>query len=179
MAVETAARLLMVSQRKLENARYALEGKRKAAAYGIKPTQWDILNGGVQEKLLTTKTDEGFAALTKLTIAAGLTSDEIKDILTSVNATKSAEAQTKLIAELRDRVYQPRIAGGGTTYAKTKGKAVTPRTTTERAITLVRNLPEPETIVEYYRDLDGAEAVEHIAEAIRKLQRLKTLLNGR
>ena len=43
----------------------------------------------------------------------------------------------------------------------------------------MRNLPEPETIVEYYRDLDGAEAVEHIAEAIRKLQRLKTLLNGR
>lgn len=179
MAASTAARLLMVSPRKLDNARAALEGKRKAAEWGIKPTDWDRLHAGVQEKLLTTKTDEGFAALTKLALDAGLSADEVKETLTSVNATKSADAQTRLIAELRGRVYQPRIAGGGNAYVKTRGKNATARSTAERAVTLVRHLPDPEAIAGYYTDLDAREAMEHIDDAIAKLRRLKAVLGGK
>jgi hypothetical protein len=177
MSATAASKKLLVPLGRLERARSTQESRRRAIAAGLSLQEWEDLAPSTRQRLYGVHTDEGFAELARLTVAAGLSAEEVTDVISAVNTSRSGEQQRALVKDLRAQVYQDRVEKGGTTYEKTRGKKATPRSTLERTITMVRHLPELSAVVEYYPG-DRSEIIANIDDAIGKLNALRAGFDG-
>jgi hypothetical protein len=177
MSAKDAARKLLVPLARLERERGKLEQRRRAIGAGLTLQEWEALPTSTRSRLYQVNTDEGFAELARLTVAAGLTGEEVSDIVGQINSSRSGIQQQALVQDLREKAYVKRVEAGGKAYAKAPGKKNTPRITLERTVTLVQHLPPAATLAEYYSG-DRSEILSGIDRAIEKLRELRVGLNG-
>lgn len=176
-SVDAAAKLYL-NQSKLERRATDKDAKRRAVTAGIAPADWDKLNKGIKAKLNVVHTDEGFTALAQLAVKAGLTSEEVTEIVDTINVSKSGERQKKTVEELQQRAYAKRITAGGNTYVKRQGIRATPRTAAEAALTRLLHAAEIKTLMEYYPESDRGDTLARIEEGIKFLEAFKAALRG-
>lgn len=177
MSTKDAAAMLLVPHGKLERLRAVQETRRRAMSAGINARDWEKLPPTTRSRLAGVNTDEGLTELGKLVIDAGLSTDEVIELIGEVNVSRSGTQQAALVRDLRD-AYRERIEKGGNTYNRTAGKKHTPRTTLERVVTNVLHLPTAEVIKDYYPG-GQVEIVARLDDAIKTLRAIKNgLSNG-
>lgn len=177
MSKKQASQLLGVSESKLTEYSKDVEADRRAMENGIPIQEWRrrVDQAGNRRLILGVGTDEGFTALAKLTMAAGLSSDELKSIIPQMNSTQSATKQVELVSQLQD-VYLDRIQGGGTDYQPKRGKKQTPGSNLLRLLTQFENSQGPEIVMQYFTPERAEQAVEKVDSAIAKLRAMRKAL---
>jgi len=80
-----AAKRMVLSTTALRKAAVIVDAAHRADDVGILRSDWDKLSPGHQTRLYQISTDEGFKAMTDLTVAAGMSTSEITPVVTALN----------------------------------------------------------------------------------------------
>jgi hypothetical protein len=178
MSQTAAAALMLVPLSTLEKEVRRQEAKRRASAAGLTDREWEKLPASTRQRLGGVHTDEGFRELARLTVDGGLTSDEVQDVIATINVSRSGDTQRSLVQDLREQVYKGRIESGGAAYKPTPGKRHTARTNLERAVTSVLHITDYAGVASHYPTTDREEIVERIDAAVNTLQKIRSELSA-
>lgn len=177
MSMADAARKLHVSPAAISDYKKVIEGRRQAKNAGVNLDRWEALHDSTKALILGIKTQEGFDALAHLVVDAGLSFTEVKEILASVNTSKSGKAQEETITQLR-AAYQDRIVSGGKAYKPGPGKRRSPRTGFEALLTTALSV-RPEMLAEYYDERDRDAVNARIDSTVKALRAAQEAINAR
>lgn len=175
MSIRDAAASLGLGVAAVSRENSRAQANLRAVKYGVPLRDWEALSTHTRNKLNTIKTDEGFAAATRLYRSAGMTEKELVDLIHQMNTTASAEEQVAAVATARD-VYAERIRAGGAKMARGKGKAGvdSPRAAFASLLGFSGRLPEdPGAIVARYNEVEWDEVVEKLDTTIKRLQAVR------
>lgn len=178
MSQTAASALLQVQPAALARAVQLQEAQRRASAAGLAAREWDALPTSTRQRLFGVNTDEGFIELARLTVDAGLSTEEVVDVLSTVNTTRSGDAQRSLVRDLREQVYKPRIEAGGSTYKPSRGKKHTLRTNLERVVTQILHLQDIPALMNHYPASDREEIAKRVEDALGTLREVLAALNS-
>ena len=169
-----AAAATVVSEKTLRYAWAREEASQRADEAGIARTEWDSLSIGVKARLRGVSTDEGFKAGTTLAYQARLTLEELSEVTTEMNRSKSGRKQEQIVRSYTE-VYSDRIAAsaGGVLTSGGRARARTPRQAFGLVLSSFGALPENlDVIADGYH---GQERVEAAARAQQAGERLLSL----
>lgn len=149
-----ALRQLQIPATQFKKAWSYHQADKRADEAGVDRTLWDALAGSVRQRLLNVSTDDALVAAAKLTHRAGLTTDEVFDLVSQLNATKSWARQQQILKAM-EQVYADRIkSGAGGKLRGAERRALTPKQRWNMALGFIAALPEPQAVV---RQIAGAE----------------------
>lgn len=181
MTVPEAAAECRVSAYKVTTAKRKQDAITRATTLGIRPEQWGKIPPSTQVELATTHTDEGFRALTLLTLDFGLSLPEVRDIMNQIQATRSGVQQERAVQAIRESPEFQKLARHGASRFKAKrGQHATPRSAATRTLSLIRSFPTARSLAPYCKTEDERrEMAADIAKSIATLEATrKELLNG-
>lgn len=145
---EAAAAAVNVPMRILKKAINKANADRRANEVGIDMREWENLGQSTRARLLNVSTDEGFQDASHLAYAAGLGAEEVFDLVTMLNTSKSGTKQRALVKSETSR-FAERIqdnAAGTLTTNKT-GRSITPRARLGMVLGQIMALPEDNDLV--------------------------------
>ena len=169
ISAEESARRLGLKVSTLRAAANLAAVDRRADEMGLPRAKWDRLSTGAKARLGQISTDEGFAAMAKLTMDAGLRLDEIHQHVAQVNALRSSSKQVEFVTALR-ATQSEALQVGSTADATARGRQQrTGRYLYRAALGQLAVLPPPSSIVERMNEGDKTSFIEQTQEAIRAL----------
>jgi hypothetical protein len=173
-SLKTAAAEVVVPERALRAAWLKQEANARADEVGLLKREWESLTATVRGRLKNISTDEGFRAAALLCYKAKLGVDEVTELVTEVNQSKSGRKQESVVKAWSD-AFAERIAqaAGGVLSDGGRGRGRTPRQTLGLALGSLGTLPEDMgSLAELYV---GDERQETAAKARATGERLLVL----
>lgn len=178
-SVDVAAGAVNIPARIVKAAKTRANAERRAAEVGVDPREWDTLNHGVHNRLLSIATDEGFKDAAHLAYAAKLSNDEAKELASRMNSSSSAAKQRALVkaarAEYEDRIQS---GGGGVLRTSRQTHGQTPRTRLARALGMVLAIPDDATgIARSILDAERRDIAKECLNAAATLSKIATAID--
>lgn len=177
---ENAAAELNVPLRILKKAYLLKVSQQRAEDAGINPREWESLAQVARVRLQTTSTDEGFKEAAHLAYIAALNGEEVAELVTLLNTSKSAQRQRGLVKSETDR-YRDRIQTGGaglSTGASPRTKSMSPRTRVATVLGQVLSLPDDfRSMANSWAEPEREDAATRVEDAAQKLHKLALELN--
>lgn len=177
---EAAAAEMNVPLRLVKRALSRANADKRADEVGLDRREWDYLNQAVKARLLNITTDEGFREAARLAFRARLTSDEVFELVTNVNASRSATKQQQVV-KAATTAYGERIqevAGGvlGTAEKRTVG----PRQRVGMVLGQVFGLPDDISAIArlYSGEDERGQVARQLADAAERLRKLAQELDS-
>lgn len=164
MSQKDAANLMGLTQTDISLAVSAHRADRRADTVGILRTQWDKLSPNITRRLGNVSTDEGFAALTQLTIGAKLKAGEVQEAVDTMRDIRSSRGQVEYVESLRT-AYSGRLSVAGAGVRRGR-QAPPPRTVLAASLAQIKVLPPPRTVTTLMPPDVRAEFRGKISEAI-------------
>lgn len=176
-SAESAARQLALTAAKVRAEIAKVDAGRRAQDLEIDARRWDQVPASARSRLNNVQTDEAFEALAKLTVDAGLASQEVGEAVKQVNGIRSVAKQVEYIGELR-KDYAPRIQQGGRQDGAVSRGRQSQRPTARMAqiIGNIMALPEPETFVYGLSDQERHHWAERLEPVEQRLAEYRKLL---
>lgn len=172
---ENAAAIVSVPLRILKRAVGAAKSDARAAETNVDPREWESLPKAVRHKLNGVSTDEGFAAASHLAFQAGLVSDEVAELVGTLNTSRNAAKQKAHVRAETDR-YRERIqiSGGGLTTGSGRTKRhSSPRTQFAMVIGQIAALPDDIAgLANTFAAAERHEAASRAEDASQRLHKL-------
>lgn len=112
LSAEDAAKRLGIKVHALRTAANLQAVDVRAEDAGIDPRRWEKLSGAVRTRLGQITTDEGFAAMAKLTVDADLKTDQVSRAVNDMNTLRSSPKQVTYAQELR-KSFRSELQTGG------------------------------------------------------------------
>jgi hypothetical protein len=177
-SLEAAAAAVNVPVRIVKRAYAKSRADQRADEVGLDRREWDSLANSVRTRLLTISTDEGFGAAAHLTYVARLTTDEVFDLVTLLNTSKSGTKQ-RAIVKAQTETFQERIqdaAGGIIGTAGKRGTSVKGRV--GMIMGQVLALPDDiDGLARSWGDAERSEAASRLFDAAARLHKLASALD--
>lgn len=175
---ESAARQLGLTAAKVRAEIAKVDAGRRAQDLEIDARRWDQVPASAKSRLNNVQTDEAFEALAKLTVDAGLASQEVGEAVKQVNGIRSVAKQVEFIGELR-KDYAPRIQQGGRQDGSvSKGRqAQRPTARMASIIGQIMALPEPETFAHFLTDQERQHWAERLEPVEQRLAEYRKLMS--
>jgi hypothetical protein len=132
------------------------------------------LSEPVKRRLAMVNTDEGLLALLDVVVGAKLSSSEVADVVTQINAHRSATKQLAYVEGLRE-AYADRLgkSGGGVLGSSKLRGAQTPKARAAMGVGTILNLPDDlDAVAKAYAGPERDEARKRFQLAARKLNEL-------
>lgn len=178
VTAEEAARRLGLPVGKLRNAANLAAVDRRAEENHINRAAWDRLPDGTKKRLGQASTDEGFAALAKLTIDAGLNTSDVSPQVGQMNALRSSKKQVEFVDAAR-LTFAHQLQVGGSTEGPGFGRQVNSgRKLFGMALGQLAALPSADSITERMGDDEKPEFLRRTEEAIGVLERIRDALKS-
>lgn len=171
-SLKAAAAECVVSERALKSAWSKQEANQRADDVGILRTEWDPLHASVKARLRAIATDEGFKAASNLAYKAKLSLEEISEVVTEMNQSRSGRKQEAVVKAYLDNVYADRIRGsaGGVLNSAGHRRGRTPRQALGMILSSLDVLPEDiSSMAELYQGTERAEAAQRTRSAGERL----------
>jgi hypothetical protein len=113
-SVREASRMFGVPQHKLQRSTALKEATRRAEDTKLPSKKWEQLQPGIQLKLKTITTDEGFKLASELAADANMNNAAVSDLVKELNRSRSASNQRETVALWRAE-YSAQIEKAATT----------------------------------------------------------------
>lgn len=174
-----AAGAVNVPERILRRAVAKQQSDKRAIEVGADQREWDALGQSARNRLLNVSTDEGFKDAIHLSFVAGLSADEVFDVVALMNETKSAAKQRAIVKakveEFGDRIQDN---AGGVLNRKTNRGGLTARGRLGIALGHLTALPEDVgSITRAYVGDDRTTNAKSFMEASRRLSNIAHALD--
>lgn len=171
---EVAAAELNLQLKVVKKAFNDRKADQRALDASVDMRKWESLNRVTRNRLLQVSTDEGFAAMTDLTHAAALGSDEVFDIVSQLNQSRSGTKQKAIVRglgeELRGRIQD---AGAGVTSSKGHRNSMTAKGRVGLMLGQILSLPDDiDGLANSYAPAERPEAAQRVLDASQKLEKL-------
>jgi hypothetical protein len=170
MSLQEAGRRLALPAAALRRARQEIEANRRADAAGVDRRQWDAIPPTARVRLCNVSTDEGFLALTKLTVEAALGVTVLFNVVSQMNDSKSASKQVAIVAQLREE-YADRIAanrvGGADNIKGIRSRA--PKASWSSALGFAAAVPPIRSVIESTSPSEREEMLAKVQKTIAML----------
>jgi ParB-like chromosome segregation protein Spo0J len=177
VSAEEAARRLGLKVHTLRAAANLANVDRRADEAGLLRTRWDKLPAAVKNRLGQISTDEGFAAMAKLTLDAGLRTEDVSAAVGQLNALRSSAKQVQYVTALRNTYAEDLQTGGVKQDTKTIGRQTrSPKTAYGMTLGQLAVLPAPSSITQFMTDADRPEWLRRTEEAIARLTEIRDAL---
>lgn len=175
---ESAARQLGVTAAKVRAELAKVDASRRAQDLEIDARRWDLVPSSARSRLNGIQTDEAFEAAAKLSVDAGLSSQEIGEIVKQINGIRSVTKQVEYIQEIR-KDYSDRIQQGGRVEGSvSKGRqAQRPTARMASIIGQIMALPEPETFAHFLTDAERQAWADRLEPVERRLAEYRKLMS--
>ena len=180
-SVPVAAELVNVAEKFVRKAVAAKKAAARAVTVGLDPREWEALPGSAQNRLLNVSTDEGFKDAAHLAFIAGLTTDEVFDLVQLLGGTQSATKQRSIVKQARDTMYTDRIQASASGKLNSAAKRpATPKSRIGMAVGQVLALPEADIdrIVQAYAESEKSGAAKTILNASEVLRKIALALDS-
>lgn len=178
---ENAAAAVNVSKGVLRKAIAKANADKRADEVGIDRREWEGLAQTSRARLLNVSTDEGFHGAAHLAYIAKLDANEVFDLVTLLNTSKSAGKQRQIVRSETER-YKERIdesAGGVLGGGTSKRAPMTPKARVGMLLGQVLALPEDvNALARGWADGERAEAAGRILDASERLRKLALTLDA-
>jgi hypothetical protein len=171
-SLKAAAAETVVSERALKSAWTKQEANQRADEVGLLRTEWESLTPSVRGRLRSIATDEGFKAAAGLAYKAKLGIDEVSEIVTEMNQSKSGRKQEAVVKAYADNVYadRVRVSAGGVLASAGRGRGRTPRQALGMILSSLDVLPEDMgSLSELYAGSERTEAAQRTRSAGERL----------
>jgi hypothetical protein len=171
-----AAKRMGLSITDLRKASNLVVAGHRADDAGILRTQWDAIPDAGKLRLHQISTDEGFKALTELSVAAGLSVKEIGELVTPMNEQRSSTKQVALVKELRSDLAD-RIQVKGVGHRGPIGRqGRSPRQALGMSLGQIASLPSDQALIQYLTDEEKGTYAKRVDEAMARLVSLHAAL---
>ncbi len=181
VTAEDAARRLGLKSSTVRTAANLAAVNTRAVESGIQRVRWDKLPASVRHRLGQISTDEGFASMAKLTLDAGLATEDIARAVNDMNTLKSSSKQEEYVQTLRG-TYADRLQTGGVRHLNGGAAPVgrqrrTPPTHLGMALGQLGTLPPPTSIVERMTAEDRREWIKRVDAGVARLVAIREALS--
>jgi len=171
VSMPQAAQRMQVPVKEIQKRWNKVAADRRASEVGILMSDWEKLTQGVRQRLTNIKTDEGFEAAARLCLRAQLTIEEVHDLVTQVNETRSGARQAKIVADL-EHAYTERIEelAGGTLGGRNGRMAQSTKGRFHMILSQITALPEnASALASSYSEEERAEAASRARSSAARL----------
>lgn len=177
MTKTEAAKRMNVSVAKVNKQALSTEAGRRADGAGIPRSEWEALPETARNRLSMINSDEALVGAVKLATEAGLNTQEVLDLVASLNDSKSVAKQMKVL-ELKRLEYADAIQDVRTGVAPAIGKRVrSPKGALASTIGFALVMPDAEAIVASLGQAEREEYAPRVDEAIQRLTTLRKALD--
>lgn len=148
--IEDAAREVSAPLAKLKRMVTQAKANERANEAGLDPRIWEsIRSAEARKRLLTLHTNEGFVAGATLTKDADLSSNEVDEMVTTMNQSRGGKKQADVARTFAEEIYADRIqaGAGGMTDAPRKGQTQRPRTKIGLAVGQINAVADDVTLI--------------------------------
>lgn len=174
-----AASAVNIPERVLKRAVAKANADKRAAEVMGDLREWNALPQSSKARLLNITTDEGFKDAVHLTYAARLGSEEVFELVSELNASKSA-AKQRAIAKNKTQGYSERIqdaAGGVLTTADRR--ALGPKQRINMLLGQVLALPDDVAAIgRMYADGERHDVATSLVDAAERLRKIALTLDS-
>ena len=176
-SLHMAAAAVNIPERHLKKALERAKADARADEVGFPRNKWETIGATIRARLSAIPTDEVFLRATKLAYAANLSFEEIQELVSMVNATKSATKQMAAVKDM-EAVHQDAIqAVAGGVLGTAEKRKMNPKARATLAAGQALALPDdPKVIASAYAQPERAEAAKRFMEAAVRFQRLSDYL---
>jgi hypothetical protein len=174
MSMEEAARRVGLRSSTVRSANTMHQAAMRADAAGIDRREWDRLSVAHRQRLSAISTDEGFAGLTKMAIAAKLSTAEVNEHVKTMGELRSSNKQHEYTEALRD-MYATRLQRGGSPAPKGQ-RGINPKAMLAMGLGQIMNLPMA-AVAERLTDTEREDIRKKVRAARERLQELESFLS--
>lgn len=153
---------------------------RRASSVGIPAPQWEGLSPSIRKRLVTIATDEAFEEAVRLSLAARLTLDQVKEMVAGINGSRSAKRQVEMIQAYRDKWNEQLQAQAGGALNGAKTKTMNPKARIGMALGQLLTIPggDLDQFATAYAPTERAEAAARMRQAGERLLSLAGALDA-
>lgn len=173
-----ASAAVNVPERIVKRAVNKANADKRADEVGLVRREWDNMGAAVRARLLNITTDEGFKDASELAFKAKMGADEVFELVSLLNGSKSATRQRALVrtkaSELSDRIQD--LAGG--VLGTAERRAIGPKQRVAMCLGQVTALPDDvAAIARTYAEAEREEAASSLLDASEKLRKIALAIN--
>jgi hypothetical protein len=176
---EAAAAAVNVPLRLVRRAFNKAKADQRADEVGLDRREWDALGSAIRTRLLTISTDEGFKDASHLAYVARMTADDVFDLVTLLNTSKSGTRQRAII-KAQTQAYADRIQDAGAGVLGTSGRRPTSvKGRIGMVLGQILALPDDvDGVTHLYVDVERREAARRLVDGAERLRKLANALDS-